>query len=247
LAHLAEREQLAAHRAEPPRLTLAALAALAAFVGVPALEALREAVRRVVGHAVPLALDGRGRVAVGHAVEEALAEPGARARRVGGQRVREHDVLVDLGLQLELELGRRAAPLDAGREVHEMADALDDLAERVERRAREIELLAGQAGDAQLDLEVVLVAAHEHGLPLLGARLGRELAHVGERAEAVEPAEALLDPLGEGDLADEAGAVALEPPTGVGHWSACLPRGVRNPCAESAPASVSLRVLSQRS
>ena len=83
--------------------------------------------------------------------DEVLVEPRselrAAARVEGAHRGRQHHPLVDLGLELELELRRRAARASALDDVDEVAHALDDLAERVE-----VELAArsGSGGSATL-------------------------------------------------------------------------------------------------
>ena len=72
---------------------------------------------------------------------EARAEPSARTFVEPSECAREDHVLVDLRLQFHLELGRFAVPSRALREVDEVADALDDLAERGEVVvARDVEL-----------------------------------------------------------------------------------------------------------
>ena len=50
------------------------------------------------------------------------------------ERSREHDVLIDLGLKLQLELRRLAVSPSAVGQIDEVTDPFDDLAERVEVR-----------------------------------------------------------------------------------------------------------------
>ena len=102
---------------------------------------------RSVRDAIALAFDGvrlRGRTR--RARRGARGGAGSCARRSPRATRREDDVLVDLGLELELELRRRAVARRAVGEVDEVADALDDLTERIEVRAFDVDVRSPSRG-----------------------------------------------------------------------------------------------------
>ena len=100
-------------------------------------------------------------------VVEALAQaPAASARRSRSSADARIDVLVDLGLELELELRRLAAQRGAIGEIHEVAHALDDLAERIEAGAVDVDGALAEARDAEQQLEAVFRLAHEERFAL---------------------------------------------------------------------------------
>src|SRR5262249_44253864 len=106
--------------------------AIACAADVVALQAADEAVGGVVGEAVAMP-QLAARVVL---VSDALVEPRPQRRasphvEAVAHRRGEHDPLVDLGLHLELEVRGLAVRARALDDVHEVTDALDDLAERV--------------------------------------------------------------------------------------------------------------------
>ena len=141
------------------------------------------------------------------------------------------DVLGELAAKFERFA--RVLPTRALDDVEEMADALDDLAHRVEADPRRVPLERG-ARQVQRDLESAALPVLAQGERLARAVLGRlhEVVDARQLVEAVGRREARLD------AARERGAHQLTPPA---------PRFGTSPRAPSSSASRPDPVRSQRS
>ena len=175
------------------------------------------------------------------------AKRGAALAVEAAHRRGEHHPFVDFGLELELELGRLAIDPRAFGDVHEVADPLDDLAERVER-GRGV-CGRGEGGELQAHLDVPASPPQEqrHASALVAGR--DEVLDVGDAVDAVDALEPRLDARGDGPLAaQEAGALVRGCRAAAAQCSPPgEPRVGITPRDASAPASRSLPVLSQRS
>ncbi len=154
----------------------------------------------------------------------------------------EHDPLVDLRLDLELELRCGSARAGALDHVDEVAHPLDDLANRVEFETRR-GLRQGRKPNA--DLEVALgPLEQEERLALPGVCPEHEVFHAHDTVEAVETLESALDARG-----DRPDPLQRAPPRRG--WDHCrtprVPRVGTTPRDVRAVASRSLPVFSQRS
>ena len=155
-------------------------------------DARAEPRREIVRDAIPLPERRLRGVQKADALVEARVD---RARSLPialrDRRKREEGKLVDLGLELELELGRRAVSEDARGEVDEVRDALDDLTEHVERD-RSPGVLEPLPREDDRDLDVARGLADDDHLASALVRGGGEIVDAGERGEIVEPLEPLL-------------------------------------------------------
>ena len=165
-----------------------------------------------VGDAVALAFDAVGVVEEPGAIVEALAQSTAaladRADAVAGQEAR--GVLVDLGLELELELGDLLVVVGAEAQVEEVADALGREAARGEVAGLDAPLGVGRPErlddrgiEVEGDVHAGFVLEDEEDLAPLDGALSdggvHELAvadeglDVGRGREVVDRAEEILD------------------------------------------------------
>ncbi len=157
----------------------------------PADEARRERVR----HSIPIPALGAHRIGVLHALEEAGAErrsPRGRVMTARRPGVDQQDVFVDLGLELELEVGGRQLAARALGHINEMAYPLEHLAEDIQ--ARGARSFKNEPGQVERDLQAFPVISNEE--LLAGGAVRRPHVIVDRRAlvEPVIASEVLLDP-----------------------------------------------------
>ena len=170
---------------------------------VVAFEARGEATRVVVRDAIALAELGVCVVRERDLIVEPRAKLTTRDFVEAFDRRREHDVLVDLGLQLELELRCFTLTRGAIGEIDEVTHALDDLTNRIET--------AGEKRKTKTHLEdTVLGLANEERFALAALRRRDEVVDVGGSIETIETFEPALDAARQRDLSNETGAVSRE-------------------------------------